>query len=47
MRPMAIGEITWQKVQQAPEDGKRREAVDGGLWVTAAPSVRHQRVSGG
>jgi Uma2 family endonuclease len=42
---MALGEITWRLVQQAPDDGKRREAIGGDLWVSAAPSVRHQRVS--
>jgi Uma2 family endonuclease len=42
---MATGQITWQDVQQAPEDGKRREAIAGDLYVTAAPNVRHQRVS--
>lgn len=45
MRPMATAGITWQKLQQAPEDGRRREAVGGDLYVTAAPSIRHQRVS--
>jgi Uma2 family endonuclease len=43
---MATSWITWEDVQQAPEDGKRREAIGGDLYVTAAPSVRHQRVSG-
>jgi Uma2 family endonuclease len=28
-----------------PEDGKRYEAIDGELYVTAAPLRRHQRVS--
>ena len=42
---MALPQITWQDVQQAPDDGKRREAIGGELYVTPAPSVRHQRVS--
>ena len=42
---MATAQITWQDVQQLPEDGKRYEAIEGGLYVTAAPSYRHQRVS--
>ena len=29
-----------------PEDGKRYEAIDGELYVTAAPSRRHQWISG-
>ena len=45
MSRMATGRITWRLVQQAPDDGKRREAIGGDLYVTAAPSVRHQRVS--
>jgi len=44
--PMATAGITWKHVQQAPDDGRRREAIGGDLYVTAAPSVRHQRVSG-
>lgn len=46
MRPMATSWITWEDLEQAPEDGKRREAIGGDLYVTPAPSVRHQRVSG-
>ncbi|MFW6192526.1 MAG: Uma2 family endonuclease [Gemmatimonadota bacterium] len=47
VRPMATSRITWRDVQQqTPEDGKRREAIGGDLWVSAAPSIRHQRVSG-
>ncbi len=45
MDPMSVSQITWQDVQQAPEDGKRREAIGGELYVTAAPSLRHQRVA--
>jgi Uma2 family endonuclease len=38
--------ITWQDAQLMPEDGKRYEAIDGELYVTPAPSRRHQWVSG-
>lgn len=45
MDPMSVARITWQDVQQAPDDGRRREAIAGELYVTAAPSSRHQRIS--
>ena len=45
MARMALSQITWQDVQQLPDDGKRREAIDGELYVTPAPSLRHQRIS--
>lgn len=45
MRRMASTRITWHDVLLMPEDGKRYEAIDGDLHVTAAPSRRHQRVS--
>jgi len=41
---MALSSITWQDVQQMPDDGKRYEAIKGDLYVTPAPTVRHQRV---
>lgn len=43
---MATARITWQDTLLMPEDGKRYEAIDGELYVTAAPMRRHQRVSG-
>jgi Uma2 family endonuclease len=43
---MATERITWQDAQLMPEDGKRYEAIDGDLYVTPAPSRRHQWVSG-
>jgi Uma2 family endonuclease len=43
---MATAWITWQDAQLMPEDGKRYEAIDGDLYVTPAPSRRHQWVSG-
>jgi Uma2 family endonuclease len=42
---MALSQITWQDVQQLPDDGHRHEAIEGELYVTPAPSFRHQRVS--
>ena len=42
---MALPQITWQDVQQLPDNGKRHEAIGGELYVTPAPSVRHQDVS--
>jgi len=42
---MALPQISWHDVQQMPEDGNRYEAIDGALYMTPAPSVRHQRVS--
>jgi Uma2 family endonuclease len=41
---MALARITWQDVQQLPDDGNRYEAIDGELCVTPAPSLRHQRI---
>ena len=42
---MALSQITWQDVQQLPDDGHRHEAIGGELYVTPAPSFRHQRIS--
>ena len=44
MERMALSQITWQDVQQLPEDGHRHEAIGGDLYVTPAPSSRHQRI---
>lgn len=38
--------LTWADLQQFPEDGKRREIIDGVLHVTPSPFMRHQRVVG-
>ena len=42
---MALSQITWQDVQQLPDDGHRPEAIEGELYVTPAPTSRHQRIS--
>ena len=45
MDRMATERITWQDTLLMPEDGKRYEAIEGELYVTPAPSRRHQRAS--
>ena len=42
---MPLPQITWQDVRQLPDDGNRYEAIEGELYVTRAPSVRHQTIS--
>jgi Uma2 family endonuclease len=42
---MPMPQITWDDVQQLPDDGNRYEAIEGALYMTPAPSVRHQTVS--
>jgi len=37
------GPYTLAYLDTAPEDGRRREIIDGGLHVTPAPSSTHQR----
>jgi hypothetical protein len=34
---MALSQITWQDVQQLPDDGHRHEAIEGELYMTGAP----------
>ena len=41
---MPLPSITWQDVQQMPDDGNRYEAIEGDLYVTPAPTPRHQVV---
>ena len=43
---MPLPSITWQDVQQMPDDGNRYEAIEGDVYMTPAPTYRHQRVSG-
>jgi len=42
---MPLPSITWQDVQQMPDDGNRYEAIEGNVYMTPAPTFRHQRVS--
>ena len=44
MERMALSQITWQDVQQLPDDGHRHEAIEGELYVTPAPTPRHQDI---
>jgi len=37
--------ITWADAQLMPEDGKLYEAIDGELYVTPTPTLRHQWIS--
>ena len=46
MDGMALPQITWQDVQQLPDDGNRYEAIEGELYVTPVPSRRHQTIAG-
>ena len=39
---MPLPSITWQDVQQMPDDGNRYEAIEGDLYMTPAPTPRHQ-----
>lgn len=38
--------LTWADLQQFPEDGKRREIIDGVLHVTPSAFIPHQRAVG-
>jgi Uma2 family endonuclease len=42
---MALRRITWQDVQQMPDDGVRREAIEGDMYAMPVPPVRHQEIS--
>ncbi len=42
---MPLPSITWQDVQQMPDDGNRYEAIEGDLYMTPAPSIRHHRLT--
>ena len=41
--PQAATRWTAEMVRALPDDGKRYEVIDGELFVTPAPNVRHQR----
>lgn len=36
--------LTWADLESFPDDGNRYEVIDGVLYVTGAPTTRHQRV---
>ena len=38
--------LTYDDLEYFPEDGKRREIIDGDLYVTPSPSLRHQVLVG-
>jgi len=38
--------ITYEQYRALPEDGYRYEVIEGELLMTAAPLIKHQRVSG-
>jgi len=42
---MPMPQITWDDVRLLPDDGNRYEAIEGTLYMTPAPSVRHQAIS--
>ncbi|MBS3967593.1 MAG: Uma2 family endonuclease [Truepera sp.] len=44
--PLAVKRepFTYHDLEHAPDDGKIREVIHGELYVTAAPSTRHQRL---
>jgi Uma2 family endonuclease len=39
------GPYTLSDLEAMPDDGQRYELIDGGLWVTPAPTPLHQRVA--
>jgi Uma2 family endonuclease len=41
--PRAV--LTWEHLQELPNDGKRYEIINGELYVSPAPSTKHQRVA--
>lgn len=38
--------LTYEDLEYFPDDGKRREIIDGELYVTPSPNVRHQVLVG-
>ncbi len=44
--PLAKRQWTWDDLQELPDDGNRYEVIDGELFVTPAPALRHQRAVG-
>ncbi len=45
MGTMPKTRITWADAQLMPEDGKLYEAIDGELYVTPPPTLRHQWIA--
>lgn len=45
MDSMSSTGITWRDTLLIPEDGRRYEAIGGELYMTPAPSLRHQWIS--
>ena len=45
VRTMPLPSVTWQDVQQMPDDGNRYEAIEGDLYMTPAPSIQHHRLT--
>lgn len=46
MEPAAILKLDYEDYRELPNDGRRYEIIDGGLFVSPAPTVRHQRIVG-
>lgn len=42
---VALPKLTWEDYQAIPPDGKRHELIDGEHYASAAPNIRHQRIS--
>jgi Uma2 family endonuclease len=47
VKPAASGlKLTYDDFVRFPDDGQRRELIDGGHYMTPSPNMRHQRISG-
>lgn len=46
MRPAgSSARFTWEDLCAFPQDGRRRELIDGELYVSPSPTLRHQQLS--